>query len=110
VVASWNDQHGVGWVNLLAKAPALDKAIDDLSANRRRSDRAQRLLLMDADEVGRRNKATIRESKKETSAAAGNAGSKRRERTKSDAKRRGAKKAKVRSAPQKKGNLATKNL
>jgi hypothetical protein len=64
----------------------------------------------DADEVERRNKAAIRESKKLASAAAGNAGSKKRERTESDAKRRGAKKAKVRSAPQKKGNSASKNL
>jgi hypothetical protein len=36
VVASWNDQRGVGRVNLLALAPALDIAIDDLYANRRR--------------------------------------------------------------------------
>jgi hypothetical protein len=110
VVASWNDQHGFGRVNLLAPAPALDKAIDDLFANRRRSDRAQHLLPMDGDEVERRDKAAIRESKKEASAATVNAGSKKRERTASNAKRRGAKKAKVRSAPQKKRKLSEKNL
>jgi hypothetical protein len=63
---------------------------------------------MDANEVDRRNKAAIRESKKEASAAAENAGNKQRERTKSDAKRRGAKNAKVRSAPQKKRKLSEK--
>jgi hypothetical protein len=108
LVASWNDQHGVDRVNLLGPAPALEKEIDDLSANRRRSDRAQHLLPVDADEVERRNKAAIRESKKVASVAAGNAGSKKRERTESDAKRRGAKKAKVRSAPQKKRKLSEK--
>jgi hypothetical protein len=57
---------------------------------------------MDAGEVDRRNKAAIRESKKEASAAAGSAGSKKRKKTESDAKRPGAKEAKVRSAPQRK--------